>query len=114
MRPLGGARRLVYRSRTLPRGAPMMLPATSTLEPLSAMRPRSLRLAALLSLALAFTSGAAVAQPDRPVVPESTGTFLVMPYLQQGDAPAHGPIDGLQVLWQTDDEPAEWVVEYRP
>jgi hypothetical protein len=42
------------------------------------------------------------------------GVFLVRPYLQWGESPAQGSFAGLTILWQTEDEDAEWTVEYRP
>lgn len=74
-------------------------------------------LAVWLSVVLLSAPGAgivAAAEPSRPGVAESAGSFLVKPYLQLGDVLAGKPIDGLQVLWQTDDAEADWTVEYRP
>src|SRR5690349_17326616 len=66
---------------------------------------------------LAASPGAAWSQDRAPAQVESSrdgGVFLVKPYLQWGEAPAHGSLAALTVLWQTADESADWVVEYRP
>lgn len=53
----------------------------------------------------------AVAPPSNG--PRADGVFLVEPYLQLGDPPAHEPTRQLALVWQTTDHEAEWAVEYK-
>ncbi len=47
------------------------------------------------------------------VQPSDGGVFVVKPYLQLGNPPAHRATRELSVLWQTPDLDAEWRVELR-
>lgn len=58
-----------------------------------------------------FATGLIGSSPRIATAKSPDGAFLVKPYLQLGDAPSSG---SLSLLWQADDDPADWSVEYRP
>jgi 3',5'-cyclic AMP phosphodiesterase CpdA len=56
----------------------------------------------------------AASAPPPPRPKASDGVFLVKPYLQWGDAAARGSASDLMVLWQVDDQSADWSLEFQP